>query len=99
MIEAFINTHHFDIICLSETFLDSKISQNDENINIKGYSLLRADHPGNSKCGGACLYYKEYLPLIARNNISSMQECLVTELSMYNEKCFFTCLYRSPSQS
>ena len=28
-----------------------------------------------------------------------MQECLVTELSMNNEKCFFTCLYRSPSQS
>ena len=27
-----------------------------------------------------------------------MQECLVTELSMNNEKCFFTCLYRSPSQ-
>ena len=99
LIEAFINTHNFDIICLSETFLDSTIPKNDENINIKGYSLLRADHPGNSKRGGVCLYYKEYLPLIARNDISCMQECLVTELSMNNEKCFFTCLYRSSSQS
>ena len=84
---------------LSETFLGSTIPQNDEKINIKGYSLLRADHPGNSKRGGVCLYYKEYLPLIARNDISCMQECLVAELSMNNEKCFFTCLYRSPSQS
>ena len=97
LIEAFINTHNFYIICLSETFLDSTIPQNDENINIKGYSL-RADHPGNSKRGGVCLYYKEYLLFIARNDISCMQECLVTELSMNNEKCFFTCLYRSPSQ-
>ena len=99
LIEPFINNLNFDIICLSETFLDSTIAQNDGNINIKGYSLLRADHPGNSKRGGVCLYYKEYLPLIARNDISYMQGCLVTELSMNNEKCFFTCLYRSPSQS
>ena len=34
LIEAFINTHNFDIICLSETFLDSTIPQNDEIINI-----------------------------------------------------------------
>ena len=96
LIEAFINTHNFDIICLSESFLDSTMPQNDENINIKGYSLLRAGHPGN---GGVCSYYKEYLPLIARNDISCLQECLVTELSINKEKCFFTCLYRSPSQS
>ena len=34
LIEAFITTHNFDIACLSETFLDSTISHNDENINI-----------------------------------------------------------------
>ena len=45
LIEAFITTHNFDIICLSETFLDSTVSQHDENIMIKGYSLLRAEQP------------------------------------------------------
>ena len=54
LIEAFITTHNFDIICLSETFLDSTVSQDDENIMINGYSLLRADHPSNSKRGGVC---------------------------------------------
>ena len=34
LIEAIITTHNFDIISLSETFLDSTISQNDQNINI-----------------------------------------------------------------
>ena len=37
LIEAFITTHNSDIICLSETFLDSTVSQHDENIMINGY--------------------------------------------------------------
>ena len=36
LIEAFITTHNCDIICLSETFLDSAVSQHDENIMING---------------------------------------------------------------
>ena len=99
LIEAFITTHNFDIICLSETFLDSTVSQDDENIMINGYSLLRADHPSNSKRGGVCLYFKEHLPLIRRNDLSILQECLVTEIIVGNEKCFFTCLYGSQNQN
>ena len=30
---------------------------------MDGYSLIRADHPGNMKRGGVCLYYKENLLL------------------------------------
>ena len=55
LIEAFITTHNFDIVCLSETFLDSTIPHNDENININGYSLLRVDHTNNIKRGGVCV--------------------------------------------
>ena len=66
---------------------------------INGYSLLRADHPSNSKHGGVCLYFKEHLPFIRRNNLSILQECLVTEIIVDNEKCFFTCFYRSPNQN
>ena len=99
LIEAFITTHNFDIVCLSETFLDSTIPHDDENININGYLLLRVDHPNNIKRGGICMYFKESLPLINRSDLSNMKECLVTEINVNNEKCFFTCLYRSPSQS
>ena len=52
LIEAFITTHNFDIICLSETFLDSTLSQHDENTMINDYWLLRADHHSYSKRGG-----------------------------------------------
>ena len=98
-IEAFISTHNFDILCLSETFLDSAIDLNDEDINIDGYSILRADRPSSNKRGGVCIYFKEFLPLIRRDDLSTMQEAIVTEISVENEACFFTCFYRSPSQS
>ena len=68
-------------------------------IKILILTLLIVDHPTSSKRGGVCLCYKDYLPLIARNDLSIMQESFVTEISVNNEKCFFTCLYTSPSQS
>ena len=84
LMKAFINTHDFDIICLSETYLDSTIPRNVKNINHKSYSLSKVDHPSNSKCDDVCLYHKEYLPLMARNDLFFKQKCLVTELSVNN---------------
>ena len=60
---------------------------------------MRADHPSNTKRGGVCLYYKEHLPITRRGDISKLKECLVTEITITNERCLFTCLYRSPSQN
>ena len=99
LVEAFITSNNFDLVCLSETFLDSTIPNDDVNIQINGYSLVRADHPNDIKCGGVCLYFKESLPLIRRNDLTNIKDCIVTEINVNNEKCFFTCLYRSPSQS
>ena len=45
------------------------------------------------------MYFKESLPVIRRGDFSNMKESLVTEINVNNEKFFFTCLYRSPSQS
>ena len=99
LIEAFITAHNFDIVCLSETFLDLAIPHNDGSININGCSLLRVNHPNNIKQGGVCMYFKKSLPLIRRSDLRDMKECLVTEIIVNNKKCFFTCLYSFPSQS
>ena len=32
------------LICVSETYIDSSISNDEKDILIKGYSLVRADH-------------------------------------------------------
>ena len=61
VLESFVAMHKFDIICISETFLNNTYEDNDLNLN--GYSLLRADHPSNAKRGGVCIYYKETLSL------------------------------------
>ena len=61
--KAYIILHKFDIISLSETFLDSTISNNDDKLQIPGYTLIRSDHPSNTKRGGVCIYYKSSLPL------------------------------------
>ena len=49
LLQALSVTHDYDIICLSETFVDSSISNDDERLNIKSYNLLRADHTSNKK--------------------------------------------------
>ena len=91
-------TNGYDIIYLTETFLDSSVENDDDRISIPGYNLLCADHPSNTKRGGACIYYKDHLPIIKRNDLCQLHECLVTELRIGKKKCFFTCLYRSPSR-
>lgn len=62
-LRAFNNAQHFDIEFLFETFLDSTIAQDDTNLNINGYSMLRADQPSNSKRGGVFMYFKKSFPL------------------------------------
>ena len=57
------------------------------------------DHPSNTKKGGAFIYYKDFLTLIKKDDITYLKEFLVTEITVENEKWFFTCLYRSPSQN
>ena len=98
LVKAYISVHIFDIICLSETYLDSTIPLDDVNLVTFGYNLIRSDHPSNAKRGGLSLYYKNYLPLSVLN-ISYLKECLKFELKIGDKSCNFIALYRSPSQS
>ena len=68
-------------------------------LSIPGHSMMKADHPSNTKRGGVCLYYEEHLAIIRRDDIFNLKECLVTEITIKNERCFLTCLYRSPNQN
>ena len=71
--------HHFDIICLSETYLNSDISSDNENSEIPGYRLIRSDHPSNDKRGGVCVYFKSSLP-VQILSISMLHECINLEI-------------------
>ena len=99
LLQAYLIQHNYDIVCISETFLNSTTQDDDESIKIDGYTLIRSDPPSDSKRGGVYIYYKEHIPLIKRDDLRTLDNCLVTEIRSQNEKCFLTCIYRSPSQS
>ena len=49
---AFNSIYKFDIICLSETFLNSSYAIDSMDLNLHNYLLVRADHPLDVKRGG-----------------------------------------------
>ena len=98
LLRAYLAFHKFDIICLSETYLNSSNSPDDETLEIPGYNLVLSDHPLNSKRGGVCIYYKNYLPLRIIS-VNYLSECINFEIMVGNKICNFITLYRSPSQN
>ena len=99
LLQGYTTEHNFNIICLSETFLNSSLDSKDDRLKIEGYNLIRSDHPSASKKGGVCVYYKEHIPLVRRDDLCILSNCLVTKICLENEKCFLTCLYQLPSQT
>ena len=95
---AYNTIDKYDIICLSETYLESSTVLGDDGLKIPGYNLVRCDYSMNTKCGGVCVYYKSYLPLKVLN-MKHLQECLNIEFSTGKKICRLISLYRSPSQN
>ena len=46
--KAYVTEYNCDIICISETFLNSSIQNDDDIIKIDGYNLI-TDQPSDSK--------------------------------------------------
>ena len=51
----------FDMICLSETCLNSEIPSDNRYLKIHSCNLIKEDHPSNGKCCRFCVYYKSSL--------------------------------------
>ena len=98
LMKPYIILQKFDIICLSQTYLHSTIPNDDDKLQILGYTLICSDHPSNTKRGGVCIYYESCLPLRVIN-IGYLHEYLSFELQISHKICNFVTLYRYPSQS
>ena len=88
LLTAYNSALNYDLICLTETYLDSTV----------GYNLLRADHPDNVKRGGVCLYYRENLTLRLVDT-PYIEQCILCEINIQNTTGYVAVIYRSPSQS
>ena len=49
LLRGYVAIKKFDIVCLPETYLDSSNLSDDDNFNLLGYNVIRADHPPNTK--------------------------------------------------
>ena len=96
--EAYNAVHKFDIICLSEIFLNSSLQNDDDSLVLNGYKLIRDDNPSDFKREGVCIYFKEFLPIKVLN-VTNLQECLVWEISLSGRRSYIVSLYQSPNQS
>ena len=63
LLKAYNAIHKFDIICISETYLDASTPSDDNNLEISECTFLDSDHHSNNKRVGVCIYYKSFLPL------------------------------------
>ena len=49
LLKAYNAIHTYDIICLSETYLNHDLLSANDNLKIPDYELIRVDHPSNQK--------------------------------------------------
>ena len=98
LLKAYTAVNKLDIICLPETYLDSKTLLDDDNLDISGYKLQRSDNPSNSKHGGVFIYYKEALP-VRVTNVNYLNKCIIFEIKKGEKLCSFINLYRSSIQT
>ena len=89
LLKVYNAIHTYNIICLSETYLNHETSSTNNNLRIPGYELIRVDHPSNQKRGGICIYQKDFIP-VKVNNVSCLKECLNFSLSVYGKQCNIT---------
>ena len=85
----------FDIIGLTETWLNRSVT--DEDVNIDGYNLFRKDRSFNSY-GGLNLYVKSHIFCKRRSDLEIVDtECIWLELVLQNKHMLFGLFYRPPN--
>ena len=78
--------------------VDSSLSSDNDNLYIRDYKLVRADHPGNIKRGDVYVYFKESLLVSCLPNLY-LKECLIFEVSINNKRGYVVSICCSPSQT
>lgn len=88
---------NFDIICLTETWLDGRTPNTDLSLNE--YNLYRRDRVGDNH-GGICVYVKQNIYSRRRQDLELPNvECVWIEFSACNKKYLIGSFYRPPSST
>ena len=101
LINEVVLAKKFDILCVSESWLDSSIS--DIELDIPGYNIYRLDRT-NKPGGGVCTFVKQNLKVECLQHLSSIASSglhqLWLKIQAGNYRSFLICtVYRPPSST
>lgn len=96
-LEVLINEANFDWICLSETHLKD---EDDSEISIKGYNIIRCDS-SSKHTGGVAMFVKKEWQYEILNNVAIDKDIwwLVVKCVMNEHAYVVVVTYRSPSRT
>ena len=90
-----------DIVCISETWIDESIS--DDDVNIDNYQLFRKDRTkrgARREAGGVAIYCKDDLPIRRRTDLEPNNlELVLLELKTSNKRVIIGSCYRPPNMT
>ena len=92
LLQPYNTIHQYDILCISETYLDSSVLIDDTTLSLPGFNLVWSDHISNVKRGGVCLHYKESLSWKIIN-VSIFSQCLLCEVVIKISKSYSIVMY------
>ena len=78
VIEAYNSVYKYDFVCTFETFLNSSILGDSEDVQLKGYKLIKPNHPFDLRRGGVCIHYRESLAVEVINTLF-LTECILSQ--------------------
>ena len=85
---TYISINKFDVLFLSETYLDSSISFNDSNLEVPGYNSVFGGNPTINKRGSVCIYYQISVPLKVLDTVF-LNECTNFDIGIGGKFCKF----------
>ena len=94
-----LETHRFDVLTVSETWLTSNILNSE--ISIKGYHTARRDrsHSVKSRGGGSLIYVRNGIQFTVKDSFSTTgSECLWIEVTRKFCKPLFICSVYRPEE-
>ncbi|MCG8113299.1 MAG: endonuclease/exonuclease/phosphatase family protein, partial [Candidatus Thiodiazotropha taylori] len=93
LIEA--ELRNFDVICLTETWLDQRTT--DDDLYLEEFKLFRRDRPGDNH-GGICVYVRKNMYSKRRADLELHNiECVWVEVAVHNKKQLIGTFYRPPN--
>ena len=95
-----IDSNNIDIMCLSETWLNSNIES--ANIHIPGYQLYRKDRNDGMRGGGVAIFVSTKLKLkisLVELGVDCNMECIFIKILINTKTILLGTVYRPPRQN